>query len=597
VLLVLCLIIFFCSIPEHPAQAKNFTDSPIGFFTENRGQWDLSVLFMGNSSTGKIAITKNYFGTNVDIIGAELLPHYNNYLIGNDPSKWGIHCRNFSRILCKDASNGAEFAYYLTESGLTCVQTQDDSLLFSTYLGGTGKDYASSIAVDVLGNSYVAGWTFSSNFPTTPGIDPDFNYYNDAYLVKLDPAGRLLYSTFLGGWYEDFATSVALDSAGNIYLAGETRSFDFPITTGYDRNINGVENDAFAIKLNKDGTEILYSTYLGGTKQDCASSIAVDKEGNAFIAGCTESVDFPMTESHGGSTNAPGYCQKSNHYTDSFVVKLNTAGTELLYATFLGGNGITATSLVLDSIANAYVAGYTMNPEFPITKEYDSHEKVSGYDQKYNGMVDAFVMKLSATGTELLYSTYLGGGSNDTATSLAVDNNGCVYVTGTTFSSIFPMTKIHDGTEKTSGYDQVGGINQNAFVAKLDSTGSQLLYSTYLAGSEDDGASSLVVDTLGNAYVTGTTESPDFPTTPGFDQTYNGSGDAFVVKLDPTGTELLYSSFLGGKNKDQGCSVAVDPSGKVYIAGNTKSTDFPTTEDAFAQTNSGNFDIFVSAYK
>lgn len=337
-ILVLLLLFSLFFTPPYSVVAKNTTELSFGYFTENKGQWDASILFIGTTSTGKITITKNQFGLNTELIGAELLPYYNNYFIGNDPTKWGTHCRNFKGILGKNSNNGDEFTYYLTNSGLCRSQTPDDSLIFSTYLGGSDKDYSSSIAVDALGNSYVTGWTYSSNFSTTPGIDRDFNYYNDAYLVKLGSAGQLLYSTFLGGWYEDSASAITLDSSGNIYLAGETRSFDFPMTTGYDRFVNGVETDAFVIKLSNDGSEILYSTYLGGKEQDSVTSIAVDKEGHAFVTGYTESGDFPMTQTHEGTNYAPGYCQKLTHFQDSFIVKLNSSGEEIIYSTLLGSN-------------------------------------------------------------------------------------------------------------------------------------------------------------------------------------------------------------------------------------------------------------------
>lgn len=230
-------------------------------------------------------------------------------------------------------------------------------------------------------------------------------------------------------------------------------------------------------------------------------------------------------------------------------------------------------------------------------------------------MLDSFVMKVNPTGSEILYSTYLGGESIEWANSIAVDLLGNVYITGDTWgldlplAKLFPMTKIHEGIEYCPGYDQIGSkkvFDRSAFVVKLNSNGSELFYSTYITGSEDDFATSIALDIQGNAYVTGTTMSPDFPMyripdssefIPGFDQTYNGSEDAFVIKLDPTGTELLYSSYLGGKNKDQGSSIAVDPRGNVHVVGNTRSTDFPITVDPFSQTNSGNWDIFVTVYQ
>ena len=300
-------------------------------------------------------------------------------------------------------------------------------LAYSTFLGGNDYDAGLAIAVDGAGNAYVTGWTYSGNFPTTPGaFDPSHNAYTDAFVVKLNPAGsELAYATFLGGGSMEDGNAIAVDGAGSAYVTGSTGSSDFPTTPGaFDPSLN-IHGDAFVVKLNPAGSGLAYATFLGGNDADQGYGIAVDGAGSAYVTGFTNSGDFPTT---------PGAFDPShNAYTDAFVVKLNPAGSGLAYATFLGGgSGDEGHAIAVDGAGSAHVTGRTDSSNFPIT--------LGAFDTSHNGNLDAFVIKLNPTGSELAYGTFLGGSDSDYGYGIVVDGAGSAYVTGYTFSSNFPTT-------------------------------------------------------------------------------------------------------------------------------------------------------------
>src|SRR3990172_7144934 len=405
-------------------------------------------------------------------------------------------------------------------SGLT-------SLLASTFLGGAVYDWGSSLTLDTSGDAYVTGETASTDFPTTSGAyDTSFNgYYDDVFVSKLNGGlTSLLASTFLGGSGDDYGDSLALDTSGNVYVTGATDWTDFPTTPGaYDTSYNGGNwngNDVFVSKLSGDLTSLLASTYLGGTAGESGRSIATDTRGNVYVTGYTYSSNFPTTiEAYDTSYNG-------GPYTDAFISKLNSGLTSLLASTFLGGsNGGDGESLTLDTSGNVYVTGYTESTDFPTTS--------GAYDTSFNGGYwgDVFVSKLNSGLTSLLASTFLGGLGIDSSKSLTLDTSGNVYVTGSTASSDFPTTSgAYDTSYNGSDWYAVGDV----FVSKLNSGLTSLLASTYLGGSSWDVGYSLTLDTSGNVYVTGSTDSADFPTTSGaYDTSLNGGyGDVFVSKLD-----------------------------------------------------------------
>ncbi|WP_412675522.1 SBBP repeat-containing protein [Alkalihalobacillus alcalophilus] len=368
------------------------------------------------------------------------------------------------------------------------------------------------MTVDQEGNAYVTGITASTDFPTTSGaFSESYNGgFSDAFISKLNPSGTgLVYSTYLGGNDTDEGYEIALDEGGNAYVVGYTTSPDFPTTTGaFDPSYNGI-GDAFISKLNPNGTGLVYSTYLGGSSFDEGQGIKVDEDGNAYVVGYTTSADFPTT--------AGAYDQSYNGNLDVFISKLNPSGTDLVYSTYLGGTGDDwGIGIAIDQGGNAYVTGYTESANFPTTS--------GAYDQSFNGSIDVYITKLNPSGTDLVYSTYLGGSDADLGRGIAIDQGGNAYVTGNTTSPNFPTTAGAFQNNLTASND--------VFVTIINSIGNALVYSTFLGGSADETGWGIAVDQFGSAYVTGATNSIDFPTTPMAQQTFNaGSDDVFVTKI------------------------------------------------------------------
>ncbi|WP_052807314.1 DUF7948 domain-containing protein [Risungbinella massiliensis] len=393
--------------------------------------------------------------------------------------------------------------------------------------------------------------------------------YDPNFPLVIDPT--LGYSTLLGGSSDDLAFGIDIDLIGNAYVTGSTLSTNFPFTPGaFDTTYNG-NGDAFVTKLNTLGNALVYSTFIGGSGVDQALAIAVDNFGQAYITGSTNSTDFPFTV--GAVDTSP------NGGFDAFVTKLNIFGNALVYSTYLGGSGEdVGRGIAVDLFGNAYVTGRTNSTNFPFTP--------GAFSTTNSGGTDAFVTKINPSGSALVYSTYLGGVGGDEARAIAVDQFGNAYVAGIT-AAPFPVTPGAFDTTPNGGTD--------GFVSKLNPSGSALVYSTYLGGNANDSIDGIAVDQAGNAYVTGGTNSNDFPVTEfAYDVVFNGFSDAFVTKLNPQGTALLYSTYLGGGGTDFGISIAVDAFGHAYVTGTTGSENFPTTPNAFDVTYNGSGDVFIA---
>jgi len=392
------------------------------------------------------------------------------------------------------------------------------------------------------------------------------NSYDARYPLVIDPG--LIYSTYLGGSSFDQAFSIAIDAAGNAYVTGFTSSYDFPVTPGaFQPTFHGGFSDAFISKLNATGSGLVYSTYLGGSSDDVGDSITIDAAGNAYVIGYTSSTDFPVT---------PGAFQMAygGDPEDAFITKLNTTGTALVYSTYLGGSGDDGgNSIVIDISGNAYVTGFTDSGNFPHTS--------GSFQTSLQGGYDAFVTKLNAAGAALIYSTYLGGSGDESGYSITADISGSAYITGYTGSGNFPTTP---GAFQTV----LAGI-ENAYITKLNAAGTALVYSTYLGGNGEDSGNCIVIDGAGISYVTGGTSSTNFPVTPGaFQATYQGGpDDAFITRLNTTGTALVYSTYMGGSGEDAGFAIAFDATGNTYVVGFTDSPNFPVTPGAFQTTYQG----------
>ena len=443
------------------------------------------------------------------------------------------------------------------------------SLTFSTFLGGSNFDEIFALAVDTGGNIYVTGQTASANFPTRAG-GQDGN--RDIFIAKLNPDGtHFAYVTFLGGHENETPRGLAIDGLGNVYVTGYTISTDFPTTTGAYKTSSSGNEDAFVVKLNSSGT-LVYSTYLGGAGRDFATAIAIDSLGNTYVTGYTSSTNFPTVS----SAFQPFY---GGGYNDAFVTKLNASGSGLVYSTYLGGIGNDAAfGITVDSLGNAYVCGETESINFPIFAALQS---------QHSGEHDAFVAKLNVLASGLYFSTYLGGSLEDSATSIALDSFQNVYVAGSTASWDFPVSS-------TAFQRTMGGGPFDAFVTKLNSAGTALVFSTLLGGSGSDQANALAVDSAGNAWIAGSTGSPNFPLVNALQSQLAGSNDAFVATLNATGDQLLYSSYLGGGMEESALAIGIDSRGSEVVAGFTDSAGFPVTAGIVQQIFGGSFDGFVS---
>ena len=637
--LSLCLLVAYSSLPPGITKTKPSLSQTPGFFTENKGQWDSNILFVGTTDFGRIAFTQDAVfyqkldNDNSEIVklnflnhltpslhGKNILPHYNNYFIGSDSSKWVSHCRNFTEIKYTNIWQNIDLRYFYTEQGLQhsfygnqetqwkdlqfqvegthdvvygsefpyldnifSIQGENEikyntqetgALLYSTFLGGSLQDYAYDIALDGTAKAYVVGATYSTDFPTTPGSYQKGKKGNqDAYVIKLSANGREpLYSTYFGGSGSDIARSIALDNIGNAYITGETQSTDFPTTPGsYQKEFKGVA-DTFSVKFNTSGSALHYSTYLGGTWSDTAYDISVDESYNAYIAGSANSLDFPVTE---------GAYQTKNKGQNAFITKLNPKGTALLYSTFLGGSiQDIAFGIKVDNNGHTYVTGRTQSTDFPTTP--------GSYQNQNKGYADIFFTILDSSGSTLIYSSYLGGSDNDIAYSIALDSNKCAYITGSTQSTDFPIS--------TGAYQKKLNGSLDGFVVKFCENGAKLLYSTYFGGSGSDIARSIALDNIGNAYITGETQSNNFPTTPGaYQKSNNGGHDAFMSKLKSDASGILYSTYFGGYYGDIAYGIAVDSTGNAYITGQTNSTNFPISQKPYQKSNhGGGCDAFIS---
>lgn len=456
----------------------------------------------------------------------------------------------------------------------------DPTLDYSTYLGGDQDDQSAAIAIDGSGATYITGQTFSANFPTTSGAYQTScakcPSSSDIFVTKLNASGSALaYSTYIGGSDSDTSSGIDVDSQGNAYITGQTTSSDFPVTPGaYQTTCSSCSSsvaDAFALKLSATGA-LVYSTFLGGSGVDQASSIRVDASGNAHLVGSTSSSDFPTVNPLPPPNNTLHGSQ------NVFVAEINKTGTSLLASTYLGGSSTdTGYGIAVDS-TGVYVTGQTTSNNFPT---------VSAVQSTFAGISDVFVSKLAPNGASLIYSTYIGGTQSETASSIAVDSSGNAYITGSTSSTDFPISAgAFQATYSGGGSD--------AFVTKVDATGSKILYSTYFGGTDIDGGNAIAIDSSGGAVVIGGTQSSNLPLANSIQNKYGGNTDAFVMRLAPAGCGVTLSTYLGGHSADIGTGVALDASGNAYFTGRTSSNDFPLGSSPVQASTGGGFDAFVS---
>jgi len=616
-----------------PATEKLNIDLDFGkiplYFIPNRGQVSDEVLFYARTSRYMLWVTREelvfdqVFGLNdrekgkplveeaeasgrdvsrmviiggrkdVEVRAGDESGHIVNYIRGNDPDKWMVDIPTSLSILYQEIYPRIDLKVYGVEGFIEydwiVKPGANPSVIRFEYkrVKETGVDGAGDLVVrtefgeimhhrpevyqKIAGERVKVEAAFRRIGEAVYGID--VGKYDRSLELVIDPV--LVYSSYLGGNGSDSGYGIAVDHRGCAYVTGITNSTNFPTFNPYSTEPGDGTIDTFVTKLSNEGNALVYSTYLGGSGTDYSYSIAVDNRGCAYITGFTDSPDFP--------TKKPFMTDPEDGMFDAFVTKLSNEGNALAYSTYLGGNNDDfGLSIAVDNRGCAYVTGETNSTNFPTSNPYMTDPG--------DGAADAFVTKLTTKGNALAYSTYLGGSLGDYGYSIAVNNRGCAYVTGETNSTNFPtsnpyMTDPGDGAE-------------DAFVTKLAPQGNALAYSTYLGGSNNDYSLSIAVDNRGCAYVTGKTNSTDYPTkNPYMTDPGGGTWDAFVTKLSNEGNALAYSTYLGGSDYDYGRKLAVDNRGCAYITGFTDSTNFPTQKPFMTDPGDGTFDAFVTKLK
>jgi hypothetical protein len=543
--------------------------------------------------------------------GRKPLHSYSNYLIGNDPKRWTTHAKQYSEVWYPSIYPGIDLVYYGTDGQLEydllvaphanpaqirfavstsdshslprvndigdlVIPEDDGKVLFHKpllYQGTSCSRDEPNHGGGMSGCRALDGGEFHIERSKNGSAVVSFKIpaYDPSQPLVIDPA--VSFSTYLGGGFGDGATGMTLDSAGNIYLYGDTNSPDFPTSSGaYQKNLAG-DVDAFVTKLTPDGSRVLWSTYLGGNGDESPTKVAVDTEGNVYVTGTTLSPDFPLANPF----------QSQLKIQDAFVSKLSPDGSKLVYSTYFGGfSQEYATAITVDEKGQAVITGTTASLDLPVANAWQPAHAPTD-----NGPFDGFVTKFSADGTSLVFSTYLGGNTNDQPTAIALDPSDNVYVAGFTGAG-FPITP--NAFQKDC---VLPGVSCS-FVSKFTASGQDLAYSTFINDSQAYG---LAVNVAGNAYVTGIAGA-DFPVTPGAFQTVIGNPgifdpDAFVTELNTTGSSPVYSTFLGGNNIDWGWAIALDSSNNTYVTGQTRSTNFPLQSPVQSDI-SGDPLIFVS---
>jgi hypothetical protein len=447
----------------------------------------------------------------------------------------------------------------------------DPVLSYASYLGGSRREEGYGIAVDSFGNAYVVGLTESPDFPTVNSRPPGNDY--EVFVTKVHASGSaMVYSTYLGGRGSEQGAAIAVDSSGHAFVTGITNSSDFPISPIPSAGAGGARANAFVTKLSPEGSTLVYSTLLGGNEDDLGLGIAIDSGGSAYVTGQTSSSDFPA--GNGGQPPLGNYHSGG----DAFITKVNPAGTSLVYSVFVGGTGYDdGRAIAVDSAGSAYITGATHSTDFPTANALQPH--ISGTCPSPTPIArcfEAFVTKLNPAGSAFVYSTYLGGDFRDEGHGIAVDSFGNAYVTGETSSLNFPVTAnaFQPAISETNGGPFIP--NSDAFVTKFNAAGTALVYSTYLGGTgESEPVNGIALARDGSAYVAGSAGSQTFPILDAFQPHPTGGGDAFITKLNPGGTALTYSTFLGGVEHDLAAAIAIDTAGNAYITGRTMGS-FPT---------------------
>jgi len=625
-----------------PALIADYGKLPLAF-EANDGQADARVKFLARGRGYALFLTGNsavltlpkatdlprpstflrmqLMGANVNaaVTGAEKLAGRSNYFIGNDPQQWRTNLPNYAEVKYAGVYPGVDLVYYGNQSGQLeydfVVAPGADTSAIRFEIAANSDDGAKGarrtpmrIAADGDLVVKVGGGEIRFHKPlvyqdVADGIAASqgkdlrtpaghrrlsqghfvlqasnevrfaLGPYDHSKALVIDPV--LTYSTYLGGAGTVEGLGIAVDAAGDAYVTGIADTIAFPVANALQPNPGG-SGDAFVTKFNPAGSALIYSTYLGGSLADWGTAIAVDAAGNAYMTGTTQSSNFP-------TVNPVQPTNPTFNNANAFVSKLNPTGSALVYSTYLGGatGGASGNAIAIDTSGNAYVAGLTAASDFPTVNALQTTNKTSPPSTG-----TGFVAKYNAAGSALIYSTYLGGSVEDLVNGIAADSGGNAYVAGQTESADFPTANAF----QAACHDCPAIFN--AFVSKINPAGSALVYSTFLAGSDTTIAEAIALDASGDAYVTGTTTSTDFPTVNPLQATNRGSSNVFITKFNPAGSALVYSTYLGGSGNsdDFGRGIAVDATGMAYVVGNTNTIDFPTVNPVQA-TNLGGVGI------
>ncbi len=623
-----------------PAALRAYADLPV-YFIENAGQTDPRVRFYAQGSgyvfylsareavfqfaarsstsaaslmpvaersqTAGAVLRLRFVDGNPDVIvtGEERASGEVNYLRGDDSSRWQRGLSQYRQVVYSNLWPGIDLKLR-EESGTLKYEFR---VRPGARVSDIGLAYegAQSLTLDAEGGLLIgssmgvlkdsAPIAYQEDSGQRAPVESRYQLKGSGYgfsVDRYDPNRELIidpgldYSTFLGGTSHEFGTGIAVDTVGNAYVVGVTQSPNFPTTAGaFDRTGSASNDlDVFVTKINATGTALIFSTFLGGSNFEWGRGIALDAANNVYITGQTKSSNFPTTGGAFDRTFNVDTCPRCGiDQYDAFVTKLNAAGSSLVYSTYLGGFDLDdGMAIAVDSAGSAYIAGETGSSNFPTTTGAISRVR--------SGAFDAFITKLNPAGSALVYSTYLGGSEVDFGQAIALSSDGAnnAYVVGATRSPNFPTT--------VGAFDTTANGEFDIFVARLNPSGTALVYSTLLGGSDMDGASGLAVDAQGNAYIGGGTPSSDFPVTPGaFATVSQGSGDAFVTKLNAAGNALIFSTLLGGSGSEGVSALALDAAANIYLTGGTSSPDFPMTPTAFDSTfNGGVTDAFVAKF-
>lgn len=588
-------------------------------FEPNRGQAPSGIRFLarGPGYTLTLSATEatlapvnasptvqmRYMGAELPhIVGMNRLPGHVSYLLGRNPKNWHRDIPTFARVEYRNLYPGIDLAFRgaaeMPEYDWIVHPGADLSRVALSIRG------AGTLGVDRNGNLTGGGDVLqhapvlyqvmggkrqrvAGGFAVEHGTTVRFvaGHFDRARSLVVDPT--LVYSDRVGGGNGEGGYSLAVDRAGNTYVTGDTASTNFPVVAPVEGGLHTAGPcqrdaiptcvDAFVLKLSSGGNKLLYSTFIGGQGDDYGHGVAVDRTGNVYVTGSTDSTDFPV--SHAGQSQFAG----GRGDGDAYLLKLNGAGTNIVFSTYLGGSGNDDAQALRLSGGKLYLAGSTSSANFPI---------VHGWQTSLAGHADAFVARFTRGGT-LTYSTYLGGTETDGALGIAI-RAGKIFVAGSTGSADFPTVHSIRPFGGGSCDEAPEGICPDAFVTAFPLSGGKPLYSTLLGGKREDAADAVTADAAGNAYVVGGTYSRNFPLVRPLRRTLvQDDSSGFVAKINPTGTALIFSTYLGGTSLDEAYGVAVDEARNVFVTGTTVSDDFPV-QDAIQPTiaSSGPDDIF-----